>query len=108
MLTRKIESESWAEANAQTKIDNQSIEVARGAKQTRTCPSLITSNGVAESQQAKNFPLNPIGIGILHEIHTDYVDQAKHERNTNFFGYWHKSLDLEFKFKLSLNLTLLS
>ena len=46
MLTRKIESESWAEANAQTKIDNQSIEVARGAKQTRTCPSLITSNGV--------------------------------------------------------------
>ena len=47
MLTRKIESESWAEANAQTKIDNQSIEVARGAKQTRTCPSFITSNGVS-------------------------------------------------------------
>ena len=55
MLTRKIESESWAEANGQTKIDNQSIEVARGAKQTRTCPSLITSNGVADFGELSRY-----------------------------------------------------
>ena len=44
MLTRKIESESWAEANAQTKIDNQSIEVAADSKQTLTCPHFFSTD----------------------------------------------------------------
>ena len=32
--------------HADKKIDNQSMEVARGSKQTRICPSLVSNNGV--------------------------------------------------------------
>ena len=41
-----MQSESWAEANAQTKIDNQSIEVAPGPKQIAPCPQFLYPDSV--------------------------------------------------------------
>ena len=60
-----IESEYWAEANAQTKINNQSMEVVPGPKQTSYSPRFFYPVIVVQKDN-RNSTKNTIAIDKHH------------------------------------------